>query len=324
MSILPTDGSYDYGGIGYDPSADPSSPYQPPPGGGTANVPMWMQPWLGTPYAQAGVPSYGGGWSGVNAPAAYGGTFDYRAGSFDAPTGLTYMNDPGYQARMKMGSDSIEGSAAARGTLLTGDTARSLSQFGQDYGSNEFQNVYNRALSGYQANEANRYNAAALNQGGALQAYGINSGQQMQAAMANAQGRQSDAQFGYNAGLGAYDRTYQAYRGDQAAAFDRPYSLAQLGYNAASNASGQYGASSANNAQQMGNYWTGAGNANAAGQVASGNAWGNALGTIGNTAMGAYYANQYGGTSPYRSAAPPARPPAPSGGFATPNYGQYW
>lgn len=305
--------------------------------GGQANVPLWMQPWTGSAYAASAPAAYTGGgvgWNDITAPAGYGGTFDYRAETFNAPTGLTYLNDPGYQARMKMGTDALEASAAARGTLLTGGTAKALAQFGQDYGSNEFQNVYNRALGTYQANEGNRYNAAALNQGGRLQAHGIDSGHQMQAAMTNAQGQlsaaqanQANAQFGYNAGLGAYDRRYQAYRDDQAAAFDRPFSLAQLGYNAASNASGQYGNYATGGAARQGDYWTQGANATAAGQVASGNAWGGALGSIGNNVAGMYLASQYGSNPSQTARAPytPSAPPATTAsGFRVPNYSQYW
>jgi hypothetical protein len=69
---------------------------------------------------------------------------------FTAPTDLTEQNDPGFQARMKMGTDAIERSAAARGTLLTGGLLKGLTRYAQDYASNEYNNVYNRALGQYQ------------------------------------------------------------------------------------------------------------------------------------------------------------------------------
>ena len=76
---------------------------------------------------------------------------------FEAPTGLTMQNDPGYQARLQLGTDAIQRSAAARGGLVTGGTAKALNSYGQDYASNEYGNVYNRALQGYQTNASNYY-----------------------------------------------------------------------------------------------------------------------------------------------------------------------
>src|SRR6185436_2737218 len=84
----------------------------------------------------------GGGQVPMFNPSAYGapGTFDPNAygevptfnEKFVAPTGLTYMNDPGYKERMRLGTDAIEKSAASRGTLLTGGVLKDLNKFGQD------------------------------------------------------------------------------------------------------------------------------------------------------------------------------------------------
>src|SRR6185312_3248120 len=83
--------------------------------------------------------------------------------SFTAPTGLTEQNDPGYLARLKLGTDAIQRSAAARGGVVTGGTAKALGQFGQDFASNEYGNVYNRALNDYNTN-FNAYNTNQTNQ----------------------------------------------------------------------------------------------------------------------------------------------------------------
>lgn len=93
----------------------------------------------------------GGFGAGLNSPllAPYTKTF----GDFNAPSGLDLANDPGYQARMKMGTDAIQNSAAAKGKLLTGGTLKDLTQYGQDFGSNEYSNVFNRALQGYNTNK---------------------------------------------------------------------------------------------------------------------------------------------------------------------------
>lgn len=84
--------------------------------------------------------------------------------TFIAPTAAEMeANDPGYQARMQMGEQAVQQSAAARGNLLTGGTANALNQLGQDYASNEYGNYYNQALNAYDTN-FNAYNTGQANQ----------------------------------------------------------------------------------------------------------------------------------------------------------------
>jgi hypothetical protein len=64
------------------------------------------------------------------------------------PTAATEENDPGYQFRLNEGVKALEASASARGTLNSGNTLQDVLKYGQDYASNEFQNVYQRALTG--------------------------------------------------------------------------------------------------------------------------------------------------------------------------------
>lgn len=76
---------------------------------------------------------------------------DYTAPVFTAPTGVDEQNDPGYQFRLNQGNQALNRSAASKGTLLSGGTQKALARYNQDYASNEFQGVYNRALSTYGA-----------------------------------------------------------------------------------------------------------------------------------------------------------------------------
>jgi len=87
---------------------------------------------------------------------------------FVAPTDITMQNDPGYAFRLAEGQKIRERSAAAKGNLLTGDTAKSLERFGQDYASNEYGNVYDRAMREYkqkydiwEQNQVNKFNRLA-------------------------------------------------------------------------------------------------------------------------------------------------------------------
>lgn len=95
--------------------------------------------------------------------------FSYSA--FTAPTGVTETNDPGYQFRLQQGEQALERGAAASGGAFSGGTLKALQRYGQDYASNEYSNVYNRALQGYNTNFTNAYNAYNLNTQTGLQGY---------------------------------------------------------------------------------------------------------------------------------------------------------
>lgn len=58
--------------------------------------------------------------------------------------------DPAYQMRFNAGRRTVENSAAARGGLLSGNTLRALTDYGQEMASQEYGNAFNRlaALSG--------------------------------------------------------------------------------------------------------------------------------------------------------------------------------
>jgi hypothetical protein len=69
-------------------------------------------------------------------------------------TGQDMYKDPGYAFRLNEGIKALDRSAAARGGLLSGNQLRGVTQFGQDYATNEYQNAFNR----YQAERAARLN----------------------------------------------------------------------------------------------------------------------------------------------------------------------
>jgi hypothetical protein len=78
----------------------------------------------------------------------------YVAPTFTAPGPADMVNDPGYETRMAAGQRVLENAAAARGSILSGGTQKALARYGQEYGANEYQNVYNRALGTFQTNTA--------------------------------------------------------------------------------------------------------------------------------------------------------------------------
>lgn len=65
-----------------------------------------------------------------------------------------FQKDPGYQFRLDEGMKGIQGSAAASGSLFSGNTLKSLNRYGQDYASNEYSKVYDR----FNNDQAKRFN----------------------------------------------------------------------------------------------------------------------------------------------------------------------
>lgn len=115
------------------------------------NEAPWLQAGQGAVTSLAGMLNNGG--------------FPDWTGKFQAPTDVTEQNDPGFMFRLQEGQKALERSAAAKGNLLTGGTAKAEQRYGQDYASNEYQNVYNRSLQQYQQgynefenNQTNKFN----------------------------------------------------------------------------------------------------------------------------------------------------------------------
>jgi hypothetical protein len=254
------------------------------------------------------------------APEAFGETFTsanpFSYGDFKQPTAADMQVDPGYQFRLDQGQKSLERSAAAKGVLRTGGTLKDVQNLGQKYASDEYGNVFSRALTGYNTNrgnaaenfdrnEANRrggfdarlgawrqnadVNLAGQNLGfnvatGTYDRNRSNARQSWEDALSLENQRISagaaNANQSYGRALGDYERAQNDFYTNQDRQFSKLYSMAGLGLQGASQA-GAYGA---NNATNAGNLITGAGNAKAAGQVGSANAWNSALGNVGNWA----------------------------------------
>lgn len=136
---------------------------------------------LQQPYLNAG----SGAISQLSSLTAPGGSLVQPYGpQFTAPTDVTEQNDPGFQFRLQQGQQALERSAAAKGGLLSGGTVKAEQRYAQDYASNEYQNVYNRALGEYQQaynifqnDQANQYGrlmgVAGLGQSSAVNAGNI-------------------------------------------------------------------------------------------------------------------------------------------------------
>jgi hypothetical protein len=71
------------------------------------------------------------------------------APQFRQPTFAEAQQEPGYQFRLEGGADALERSAAARGVHRTGGTLKDIAEYGQNFASQEYGNVFNRALQSF-------------------------------------------------------------------------------------------------------------------------------------------------------------------------------
>ena len=72
----------------------------------------------------------------------------HSAGALDtalqSPFQFNLSDDPGYQFRLAQGQKAVEQSAAARGGAVSGGALKALTQYGQGFASNEYQNAFAR------------------------------------------------------------------------------------------------------------------------------------------------------------------------------------
>lgn len=138
--------------------------------------------------------------------AAYGGANQQaRADIESTPTRLSdlyggglgagFEGDPGYQFRLKQGQDALMHAASARGGRHGGDTLKALSEYNQNFASNEFDRYANRQIGMAQGADQSDFarnqslsNLATMHGAQAGGAYG-NYGNQM-SNMATQQGAQ--------------------------------------------------------------------------------------------------------------------------------------
>ncbi len=121
-----------------------------------------------------------------------------------------FTADPGYAFRLSEGQKSLERSAAARGGLISGGAGKALVRFGQDYGSNEYTNAFNR----YQTNRSNQLQPlgalitsgqnAAANTGTAAGTYGATAGANITGAANATAAGQVGATNALTGGLNTY------------------------------------------------------------------------------------------------------------------------
>ncbi len=167
---------------------------------------------LNKPYREAGITGQNrlmellglGGNTGAAGYGKYGRDFSMA----------DYQADPGYAFRLSEGQKAIDRSAAARGGTQSGAALRAATRYGQDMGSQEYGNAYNR----YQTNRTNQLQPlgslmtsgqnAAAGAGAAAGQYGANAGNLMmqggQAIAAGQLGVGNTINNALNTGASAY------------------------------------------------------------------------------------------------------------------------
>lgn len=135
---------------------------------GSANY--WMQKIQSDPTLGGGT---GGGMGGGGSLGSILGLNPGFAQYSQLAGGMTpnqiLQNDPGFNFALQQGTDAIQRSAAARGTLLTGGTLKDLMGYGVGLGQQAYGDVFNRMLglgqfgsNIYNSQVANQQNAASL------------------------------------------------------------------------------------------------------------------------------------------------------------------
>lgn len=77
---------------------------------------------------------------------------------FDAPTLEQAQNEPGFQLALQEGQEGIQNSAAGRGLVRSGGTLKDILKYNQNFGNQNYQNVYNRGFNTWQANTSGDLN----------------------------------------------------------------------------------------------------------------------------------------------------------------------
>jgi hypothetical protein len=90
--------------------------------------------------------------AGVNALGQMQQQYGNMPAAFTGKVDLT--QDPGYAFRLAEGEKALGRNAAVRSGVISGGALKAAQRFGQDYGSQEYGNAFNRALTGYNANVA--------------------------------------------------------------------------------------------------------------------------------------------------------------------------
>jgi hypothetical protein len=224
--------------------------------------------------------------------------------------------DPGFDFRLQQGAKALQGSAAARGGVLSGAAQKSLARYSQDYSSGEFDKAYGRQYDGYM--DRLKQLAGISDSGRAAGGKMADIGQTGARDVANLGTNQANLQRGYAGDIASLGNDFanreRGYTQDSASNaynfgnLQRGVSgdIADQGFNYSTSLAGygeRYSKNFSDNlfrgAENSNEYTLGGANAGAAGTMGAANAWSGAISGAGR-AVGDYFSNRYNsqGASP--------------------------
>lgn len=155
------------------PAAAPA-PAPAPGGGGPVSLGSLVAPFTQTftpPAAPTGPPSWLPPAPSLQAPPAFHYPDFAAPAPFQAPTAADVRADPSYDFRLGQGTQALEQSAAARGVLRTGGTLKGFEDYGQNFASTEYGNVYGRKRTDYDRQYEDLLRTYQTNRGNAADSY---------------------------------------------------------------------------------------------------------------------------------------------------------
>lgn len=107
-------------------------------------------------------------------PDPYAGYAEFEANPFIDPNPTDVMNDPWLDFALKKGTQQLENSAAYNGMVRSGMNKQNVLEHGVNFTRQFGNDVWNRAMQGWRANEDNRFRAWTGNKDLSLDTYNTN------------------------------------------------------------------------------------------------------------------------------------------------------
>lgn len=93
----------------------------------------------------------------IDSGKLYEGYGDYEGDMTFDPSSVDVTQDPGYAFRLKQGREALDASAASKGGMFSGAQQKALLEYGQELGSQEYQNAYQRQEGTFNNNAQRTY-----------------------------------------------------------------------------------------------------------------------------------------------------------------------
>lgn len=141
---------------GSEAGLSPNPPAQGAGGPEAPTTPTYTAPApTGEPIAGGGFPTYTPPPTPGFTPPEYTPPPAFSYADFLAPTANDVLSDPGYKFRLDQGAQALTNNRAARGVLNSGGTLKDFLGYNQNFATQEYGNVWDRAANQYRMNRDN-------------------------------------------------------------------------------------------------------------------------------------------------------------------------